>query len=144
MYFLGILKIRLSLIRKEKIMRGAKKILYITLGIFFLVLGSIGALIPVLPTTPLLLLASLCFVKGSERVDRWFKDTKLYKRHLERYIEARGITMKKKIIILLVSDTMIVISLISSKSIHVKIFLVLLMMIKCYYFIFRINTIKEE
>ncbi|GAA0720469.1 hypothetical protein GCM10008905_09680 [Clostridium malenominatum] len=125
-------------------MRGAKKILYITLGIFFLVLGSIGALIPVLPTTPLLLLASLCFVKGSERVDRWFKDTKLYKRHLERYIEARGITMKKKIIILLVSDTIIVISLISSKSIHVKIFLVLLMMIKCYYFIFRINTIKEE
>ena len=61
------------------------KFLYIIIGFIALGLGVLGLLLPVLPTTPLLLLASYCFVKGSKKFEHWFKGTKLYKRHLETF-----------------------------------------------------------
>lgn len=56
-----------------------KKILYIMIGCISLGLGIIGVTLPVLPTVPFVLLAAFCFAKSSERLDGWFKNTKLYK-----------------------------------------------------------------
>ena len=60
-----------------------KKYLYVIIGLLSLVIGMIGVILPVLPTTPFLLLTSFCFMKGSKRFNKWFKSTKIYKKHLQ-------------------------------------------------------------
>lgn len=54
-----------------------KKILYIFIGCISLGLGIIGVILPILPTVPFVLLAAFCFARSSERLDGWFKNTKL-------------------------------------------------------------------
>ena len=56
-----------------------KKILYIMIGCISFVLEIIGVVLPILPTVPFVLLAAFCFAKSSEKLDGWFKNTKLYK-----------------------------------------------------------------
>ena len=56
-----------------------KKILYIMIGCISLGLGIINVILPILPTVPFVLLAAFCFAKSSEKLDGWFKNTKLYK-----------------------------------------------------------------
>lgn len=56
-----------------------RKILYIIIGCISLGLGIIGVIVPILPTVPFVLLAAFCFAKSSERLNGWFRNTKLYK-----------------------------------------------------------------
>lgn len=56
-----------------------RKILYIIIGCISLGLGIIGVILPILPTIPFVLLAAFCFARSSERLDGWFKNTKLYR-----------------------------------------------------------------
>ena len=74
-----------------------KKILYTILGGAALGLGGLGALIPVLPTVPFLMLAAFCFARSSEKLDRWFKSTKLYQDNLKTVLSGGGMTMKAKV-----------------------------------------------
>lgn len=120
------------------------KIIYLSIGFITLTLGMIGILFPILPTTPFLLIASFCFVRGSTKIDIWFKNSKIYKNHLEQFIEEKSMTLKQKIKILLFADIMIAIPLVLVDHIVVKLFLVLVMLIKAYYFLFKIRTIKIE
>ena len=53
-----------------------KKILLILLGFLGVGLGAVGAVLPLLPAFPFLMLAVFCFAKSSEKMDRWFKGTK--------------------------------------------------------------------
>ena len=68
------------------------KYIYLTLAFLCLICGSVGIVIPGLPTTPLLLAASFFFAKGSDRFHRWFLGTKLYHKHLESFVQHK--TMK--------------------------------------------------
>lgn len=74
-----------------------KRIIYIILGILGLGLGALGAVLPLLPAFPFLMLAAFCFGRSSEKLDRWFKSTKLYKNNLETYVKGQGMTRKTKI-----------------------------------------------
>lgn len=121
-----------------------KKGFYITVGLISFALGAIGVILPILPTTPFLLLSSFCFVRGSEKFDRWFKETKVYKKHLESFANERAMTLKQKITILLFADTMMMFPLIILDSIIAKIFIILIILVKFWYFIFKIKTIKEK
>ena len=78
-----------------------KKILYIILGCIGVSLGAVGAVVPMLPAFPFLMLAAFCFARSSEKLDRWFKGTKLYKDNLEDYVAGRGMTVKTKIRIMI-------------------------------------------
>lgn len=74
-----------------------KKILYISLGVLGLGLGALGVVLPLLPAFPFLMLAAFCFGRSSEKLDRWFKNTKLYQNNLETYVKGQGMTRKTKI-----------------------------------------------
>ncbi len=73
-----------------------KKILYIMLGCVGVGLGAVGAVVPMLPAFPFLMLAAFCFARSSEKLDRWFKGTKLYKDNLEDFVAGRGMTWRTK------------------------------------------------
>lgn len=125
-------------------MKSIKKYIYITVGLIAVVLGAIGVALPILPTTPFLLLASYCFARGSERFNNWFINTKLYKNHLESFVNERAMTLKQKVTLLAFADFMLAFPLILIDSLIMKGVIVLLILCKFYYFIFRIKTISPE
>lgn len=77
------------------------KILWITLGFIGLGIGAVGAVLPMLPAFPFLLLATFSFGKSSEKLHTWFINTKLYKNNLESYVKGQGMTRKTKIKIMI-------------------------------------------
>ena len=118
------------------------KILYLLVGILSLVLGTIGAFLPVLPTTPFLILSSVCFAKSSNRFHTWLVSTNLYKNNLETFVNNREMKLSTKIKLMTLSTTMILISVFMVKFLILKIMLILMDAYKYYYFIYKIKTIK--
>lgn len=78
-----------------------KKILYIILGCIGVGLGAVGAVVPMIPAFPFLLLAAFCFARSSQKLHDWFINTKLYKDNLEDYVAGRGMTWKTKLRIMI-------------------------------------------
>ena len=74
-----------------------KKILYMILGCVGVGLGAVGAVVPMLPAFPFLMMAAFFFARSSQKLDRWFKSTKLYKDNLEDFIAGKGMTRKAKV-----------------------------------------------
>ena len=74
-----------------------KKAILIITGCIGVGLGAVGSVLPLLPAFPFLLLAAVCFAKSSERLDRWFRGTKLYKNDLESFVNGQGMTKRTKI-----------------------------------------------
>lgn len=73
-----------------------KKMIYMLLGCLSVGLGAIGAVIPVLPTFPFLMLAAYCFARSSRKLNIWFKSTKLYQDNLADFAAGKGMTRKTK------------------------------------------------
>lgn len=73
-----------------------KKTICLCLGFLGLALGALGAFLPILPSVPFLLLAACCFGKSSDRLNRWFRGTNLYKNNLESYVKGEGMSKKSK------------------------------------------------
>ena len=74
--------------------------LYILLGTFSLVMGIIGIFLPVLPTTPLLLLTAFCYYRGSERMYNWLMSHPRLGTYIRNFREHRVIPRKVKAYIL--------------------------------------------
>ena len=77
-----------------------KKLIFIVLGCICLALGTVGVVLPILPTVPFYLATAFCFANSSERLHNWFVNTGLYKKHLQSYVEKRGMLLKTKISII--------------------------------------------
>jgi uncharacterized membrane protein YbaN (DUF454 family) len=73
------------------------KILLIVAGTISLALGAIGIVLPVLPTTPFLLLAAACYYRSSKRMHRWLLNNKWFGEYIRNYKEGKGLTLKTKI-----------------------------------------------
>ena len=121
-----------------------KKVIYITVGCIGLALGAVGAVLPLLPAFPFLLLAAVCFGKSSERLDRWFKNTKLYKNNLESFVKGQGMTWKTKIKIMITVTVLMTIGFIMMNQVVVgRIVLTCVWVFHIIYFIFGVKTIKN-
>ena len=105
----------------KNIIKNPIKILWLAAAFISMALGAIGVILPVLPTTPFLLLASFCFAKGSERFHKWFTKTKLYKKHLDSFVKNRA--------------------MIAMSNIYGRVFIVFLIIFKYVYFFTKIQTI---
>ena len=125
-------------------MKSIKKYFYIGIGLITLILGIIGVILPILPTTPFLLITSFCFAKGSEKFHNWFINTKLYKKHLESFVKERAMTLKEKVVLLTFVNIMLAFPLIMVDVLPMRITIIVLIIIKLYYFIFKVRTVTPE
>lgn len=73
-----------------------KRVLLITGGSVSLGLGVIGIFLPILPTTPFLILSATCYLKSSERLYHWLLNHRLLGRYVRSYMLYRALTIKAK------------------------------------------------
>ncbi len=74
-----------------------KRIVFASLGLVCLILGTVGIFLPILPTTPLYMLTLLLFANSSERLHDWFVGTGLYRKHLDPFVKKRGMPLSTKL-----------------------------------------------
>jgi len=77
------------------------KIILNVIGCLAVVLGVLGIFLPLLPTTPFLLLASACFARGSTRMHNWLQTNRVFGKYLRDYENGKGIPLRGKIWILI-------------------------------------------
>ena len=104
------------------------RFLWMIAGFLCLILGTIGVVLPILPTVPFYMATVFCFAKGSKRLHRWFLGTRLYKKHLESFATnkemAIGFFMMKDVLI-------------------GRLILVIVWIFHILYFGFRVGTVSE-
>jgi uncharacterized membrane protein YbaN (DUF454 family) len=71
--------------------------LLIVAGTTSTAIGIVGIFVPVLPTTPFLLLAAACYMRSSERFYRWLTHNRFFGVYIRNYIEGRGIPLRVKV-----------------------------------------------
>ena len=118
--------------------------LFVVLGTISLGIGIVGIVLPILPTTPFLLLTTYLYAKSSKRFHNWFINTKIYKKHLESFVETRSMTRKQKWTLMIFVDTMLMISFFLIDNIYVRILIISLIIIKHIYFHTQVKIIKNK
>ena len=122
-----------------------KKIFFVVLGCVGVGLGAIGAVVPLIPAFPFLLMAAFCFAKSSEKLHNWFINTKLYKNNLESYVQGRGMTWPTKIRIMITVTLLMSIGFFMMHRVPVgRIVLACVWAFHIIYFIFGVKTLKSE
>jgi hypothetical protein len=126
---------------------GIKKIIFIVVGCICLALGTVGVFLPILPTTPFYLVTLYCFARSSKKLEDWFKGTKLYKKHLESFVEKRGMLPQTKASILITVTLLMGLGIffMARKGIWIPcIILGVVWAVHLIYFLFFVKTIKPE
>ena len=122
-----------------------KKVFFVILGCLGLGLGALGAVLPLLPAFPFLMLSVFCFAKSSEKLHNWFISTRLYKKNLESFVQGKGMTVKTKVRIMLTVTILMSIGFIMMHAVPVgRIVLGIVWLFHVLYFIFGIKTLKLE
>lgn len=126
-------------------MKTIVKAAWILLGFICLVLGTIGVILPILPTVPFYLATVFCFAKSSERLHDWFTASKLYEKHLASFAATRAMTRKTKISIMSMASAMMLIGFLMMENAPIgRICVVIVWIFHVYYFVCRITTIRRE
>ena len=77
-----------------------KQIIFLIIGCLSLALGCVGIVLPILPTVPFFLLTVFCFANSSQKLHDWFIGTQMYKKHLESFVQKKGMMVRTKATIL--------------------------------------------
>ncbi len=83
---------------KGKVTSNLSRWILIIIGSFFTGLGILGIFLPLLPTTPFLLLAAACYIRSSERFYNWLINNKWLRNYIKNYLEGKGVSLKVKVL----------------------------------------------
>ena len=117
-----------------------KKVLYIILGSLCLVLGSVGIFLPILPTTPFLLLSSYFYVRSSEKLYNWLINHKIFGRYIYNYVTYKAVPKKAKITAILMIIITVPIAVVLIDNIYTYIIIPIIALIVCIY-ILKLKTL---
>ena len=121
-----------------------KSRLFVVAGTIFIGIGVIGIILPVLPTTPFLLLAAACYMRGSQRLYNALLSNRFTGSYICNYLEGRGMPLKTKIrtiIFLWIAVVGTAVLAINSESLRIILAVVL---IGVTIHIIKMKTLKEE
>ncbi|CAL7873234.1 DUF454 domain-containing protein [Fusobacterium necrophorum subsp. funduliforme] len=116
----------------------------ILLGIAWisLILGGIGIFLPLLPTTPFILLSAFCFQKSSERFHQWILNSPIFGKYIRDYQEQKGITLKNKIVAITFMALGMSFSAYKVPNTYMRISLAVIFIAVSYH-IWKIKTLKK-
>ena len=121
------------------------KVIFITVGCICLALGTVGIVLPILPTVPFFMATAFCFAKSSERLHRWFVSSNMYKKHLQSFVEKRGMLMKTKLTILTTVTLLMGFGFVMMSRVPVaRVILAVVWVCHVVYFVFGVKTIRGE
>ncbi len=120
-----------------------KKIIYMIVGSTALALGTIGTVLPILPTVPFFMLAAFCFAKSSQKLHDWFTNTKIYQDNLADFVAGKGMTLKTKLRIMVTVTILMTIGFIAMHQVVVgRIVLGCVWVFHVLYFVFGVKTLN--
>lgn len=124
-----------------------KRILFLVAGCITLAIGCVGIVLPILPTVPFFIVTVFCFANSSQRLHNWFVNTKMYKKHLESFVNKKGMTAKNKIKIMTSVTVLMAFGFVMMmlKGIIIPcIILAVVWLCHLIYFIFFVKTIPSD
>lgn len=120
------------------------KVLLIILGIASLIIGCVGIILPIVPTTPFLLLTSFCFIKSSEKFNAWFINSKLYKKYLENFKRNKVMKIHSEILLLSGVTCLLIVSMYFINNYVMSIIFPILIFFKFAYFLCFIKPVSKK
>ena len=124
-----------------------KRLIFLILGLLCLTLGTIGVFLPILPTVPFYLATVFCFSQSSQKLHDWFIGTELYKKHLQSFVEKKGMLMKTKVSVITTVTLLVGFGffMMARKGIWIPCIIISLVWVAhLVYFLFFVKTIKHE
>ena len=125
-------------------MRKTKRGLWIEIGFLMMGAGAVGVILPILPTVPFLMAALCCFTKGSGKLENWFRQTSLYQKHLEPFMDKKEMTRKAKLTVMISMTIFMGIGFIMMEQVPVgRMILAAVWMFHILYFTLGIKTAEK-